>query len=222
MGKFERKINKMAKKDAKSFDEWYTENATELRGFEKNIYVKTKVNMWKLIATSAASLVVVFGAVMFSINAINAQPSDEPLLDFAETEIYTTQATGIESDLFMNAMGFDFNLQYSTYQAVRTIKNDDLVFMIIYGEIETETDYYLLTFKFHINERYHFIEKAEYESLKNEMTVGDYAIWYEFNETLSDELKTYNMKIARNESVCYLEMQCFEDDFDGFIALLSK
>lgn len=173
-------------------------------------------------AVLAASLVIVVGVVIFSINTINEQPSDEPLLGFAETEIYTTQATAIESNLFMNAMGFDFNLQYSTYQAVRTIENDDLVFMIIYGEIETETDYYLLTFKFHINERYHFIEKAEYESLKNEMTVGDYTIWYEFNETLSDELKTYNMKIARNESVCYLEMQCFENDFDGFIALLAQ
>ena len=227
MGKFERKMKNAAKQNIKSFEEWQEENAVELNEFVKPIK-EVKPRNWtrigKLITASATSLIVVISATIFVINAtkpqiptVNNSTSDE-MLEFAEHEIKHSVLTNEEYIMCVNQMGFDLNLQNTNITGVRTVKEEQLVFATIYGEIETETDYYLLTFQFHIDKRYNFVGKSDYESLENSMTVGEYSIWYEENPVT--DLITYDLKIVRNDTVCYLEMQCFENDFDGFISLL--
>ncbi len=224
MGRFEKKLNSLAKQDVRPFEEWHMERE-EFHQFEKPRPIKKAFHFhkaWKAIAVSAASLLVVVGATVFATTALQPQIPDEPALDYAETEIYTTVLPDAEATQYMNTAGFDLPLQYTAYHAIRTIKNDKLIFMTFYGEVETASDYYLLTFKFHLDERYHFLGKAYYESLEHSMTVNDYQIWYEYDESFSAELKTYNLKIIYNETTCYLEMQCFENDFNAFIALLAN
>lgn len=229
MGKFERKMKNAAKQNIKSFEEWQEENAVELDEFVKPIK-EVKPRNWakigRIITASATSLVVVIGATIFAINAtkpeiptVNNSTSDE-ILEFAGNEIYDTVLSDEEAIKYMEEMGFDLKLSNRNTTAVRTSQGNNLVFATIYGEVETETDYYLLTFQFHIDGRYNFVEKAEYESLENSMMVGEYNIWYEENPVA--DLIAYDLKIVRNDAVCYLEMQCFENDFDGFISLLFK
>ncbi len=227
MGKFERKMQNEVKQNMKSFEEWQEENAVEFVKPIKEVKSHNWAKIGKLIVASATSLVVVIGATIFAINEtkpeipiVNNSTSDE-ILEFAEHEIHNTVLQPEEyNQLMLTEMNFDLTLQYSNYTAVRTIANDKLVFAIVYGEIETENDYYLLTFKFHIDERYNYIDKPRYEGLANSMSVGEYSIWYEENPVVSADLITYDLKIVRNDTVCYLEMQCFENDFNGFIELL--
>lgn len=95
--------------------------------------------------------------------------------------------------------------------------------MLVYsGELETESDYYLVTVRQWFDKRYNFISKNDYSDFTDNfeyegITVGYKSVGVDFNG-----LNQYLMGFEKNNITYYFNISCFGEDLTEFVDLLIK
>ena len=87
------------------------------------------------------------------------------------------------------------------------------MFIIIHGEIITQSDYYFMTVQIEYNEHYNFVDKYYYHNLDNSTTTDNFDVSYEQMGLDDGGLYTYLLRLeSENLNTVYMEVHCFEDD----------
>lgn len=109
-----------------------------------------------------------------------------------------------------------------TTQGVRLIRNNALLMLVYSGELETESDYYLVTVRQWFDKRYNFIEKNDYSDFTDYLEYEDLTVEYKFLGVSFDGFNQYLMGFEKNNITYYFSISCFSEDLTEFIGLLVK
>lgn len=110
---------------------------------------------------------------------------------------------------------YDFIDNMDVSNSIKLLYNEDnsLVFIIIHGEIITQSDYYFMTVQIEYNEHYNFVDKRYYDDLDNTTTTDNFDVSYEQWGIDDSGLYTYLLRLeSENLNTVYMEVHCFEDD----------
>lgn len=221
MKKLKSKIKNIIEQETPSFGEWYKVNeqlvqeAVQTRQRQDDGVVKPRrITRWAVAC--ACVLLVLCISLSFVLK------SAEELPTYASSDIYYLNMTEKEYNEYMDLMGFSFELE--NIVATWGVAKDESqlkVLVVMDGECEIDGgDYYMLKFIYHLDNRYHFVDKMSYESLTEKVVVGDYTIYYG-ESTPGMLFVKYLLKIEYQGNVCYADIECFEHSFDDLVALLT-
>lgn len=219
MKKLKSKMKNAVEQETPSFKEWYGENEKIV---QDTISKNQDMPQLKLKSIERWAVVCACVLLVLCISLSFVLKSAEELPTYASSDIYYPNMSEEEYVHYMDSMGFKFELQ--NIVATWGITKDESqlkVLVVIDGECEIDGgDYYMLKFIYHLDNRYHFVDKMSYESLTEKVVVGDYTIYYG-ESTPGMLFVKYLLKIEYQGNVCYANAECFEHSFDGLVALLT-
>lgn len=219
MKKLKSKMKNAVEQETPSFKEWYGENEKIV---QDTISKNQDMPQLKLKSIERWAVVCACVLLVLCISLSFVLKSAEELPTYASSDIYYPNMSEEEYVHYMDSMGFKFELQ--NIVATWGITKDESqlkVLVVIDGECEIDGgDYYMLKFIYHLDNRYHFVDKMSYESLTEKVVVGDYTIYYG-ESTPGMLFVKYLLKIEYQGNVCYADIECFEHSFDDLVALLT-
>lgn len=109
-----------------------------------------------------------------------------------------------------------------TTQGVRLIRNNALLMLVYSGELETESDYYLVTVRQWFDKRYNFISKNDYKNFTDNFEYEGITVGYKSVGVDFSGFNQYLMGVEKNNITFYLSISCFGEDLTEFIGLLVK
>ena len=206
----------LAGANSEEFDRWYAANEDKLGEFSpvsaRDIDARGGVRVKRFLPAVAfiglAFVMVMVLVVLFVTN--NGQEDD---FTFSNDMVYNSKLS--ESELTIVEEQYDFIDKMSITDSIKLLyrEDDSLVFIIMQGEIATQSDYYFITVQIEYNEHYDFVDKPIYYRLDNNLVVDDYSVSYEQMGLDDSRLYVYLLRLeSENLNTVYMEVHCFEDD----------
>lgn len=149
-------------------------------------------------------------------------PEREENYVYSDAEVKTGVVTEAEIAALTEVFPLLSEFSEVTTQGVRLIRNNALLMLVYSGELETESDYYLVTVRQWFDKRYNFISKNDYSDFTDNfeyegITVGYKSVGVDFNG-----LNQYLMGFEKNNITYYFNISCFGEDLTEFVDLLIK
>lgn len=206
----------LAGANSEEFDRWYAANEDKLGEFSpvsaRDTDARGGVRVKRFLPAVAfiglAFVMVMVLVVLFVTN--NGQEDD---FTFSNDMVYNSKLS--ESELTIVEEQYDFIDKMSITDSIKLLyrEDDSLVFIIMQGEIATQSDYYFITVQIEYNEHYDFVDKPIYYRLDNNLVVDDYSVSYEQMGLDDSRLYVYLLRLeSENLNTVYMEVHCFEDD----------
>lgn len=206
----------LAGANSEEFDRWYAANEDKLGEFSsvsaRDADARGGVRVKRFLPAVAfiglAFVMVMVLVVLFVTN--NGQEDD---FTFSNDMVYNSKLS--ESELTIVEEQYDFIDKMSITDSIKLLyrEDDSLVFIIMQGEIATQSDYYFITVQIEYNEHYDFVDKPIYYRLDNNLVVDDYSVSYEQMGLDDSRLYVYLLRLeSENLNTVYMEVHCFEDD----------
>ncbi|HIS37565.1 TPA: hypothetical protein IAC10_13245 [Candidatus Scatousia excrementigallinarum] len=219
MDKLQKKVKEQMDSDKQSFDEWFNANRGQLSRFdneqtaEVNIGGDTLARSRKVwIALIAAILMLAICLSVILPLTLNDNFSDS---GFGDDSVYQLEMTDEELSAVLGEYPFLSDMWITTSLTVKLHDDASDVMDIIGGEVETQSDYYLITALIEYNPNYHFGYRSVYESLENRVSVNDWDISYEQTSIDASGLYVYMLRMEDSGGqVVYMEVHCFENNID--------
>ena len=206
----------LAGANSEEFDRWYAANEDKLGEFSpvsaRDADARGGVRVKRFLPAAAfiglAFVMVMVLVVLFVTN--NGRESD---FTFNSDMVYNRELTDEEFTAVEEQYDFIDNMDVSN--SIKLLYNEDnsLVFIIIHGEIVTQSNYYFITVQIEYNEHYDFVDKPIYYRLDNNLVVDDYSVSYEQMGLDDSRLYVYLLRLeSENFNTVYMEVHCLEDD----------
>lgn len=206
----------LAGANSEEFDRWYAANEDKLGEFSpvsaRDADARGGVRVKRFLPAVAfiglAFVMVMVLVILFVTN--NGQEGD---FTFSNDMVYNSKLS--ESELTIVEEQYDFIDKMSITDSIKLLyrEDDSLVFIIMQGEIATQSDYYFITVQIEYNEHYDFVDKPIYYRLDNNLVVDDYSVSYEQMGLDDSRLYVYLLRLeSENLNTVYMEVHCFEDD----------
>lgn len=225
MGKFEKRIRTRIHNEKEEFNVWFDKNHEKLHDFadqdaeeiierDGNAGKLNKKKVWIIPIGFLLAVLCVFLCFLPMLLQEKA-PSY-----FGDSDVYHMELSAEEQAGVLQENPFIARLENLTY--IKLLKNEDdsLVFVIADGEIETESDFYLVNIQIEIDPYYHFTSKPIYSELANQTKKGEYSIHYEKKYVDADDINWYYMLTEKGSQKIYWEVHCFEESIEQFIDLM--
>lgn len=206
----------LAGANSEEFDRWYAANEDKLGEFSpvsaRDADARGGVRV-KRFLPAAAFIGLAFVMVMVLVVLFVTNNGGESDFTFNSDMVYNRELTDEE---FAAVEGqYDFIDNMDVTDSIKLLYNEDnsLVFIIIHGEIITQSDYYFMTVQIEYNEHYNFVDKRYYDDLDNTTTTDNFDVSYEQWGIDDSGLYTYLLRLeSENLNTVYMEVHCFEDD----------
>ena len=206
----------LAGANSEEFDRWYAANEDKLGEFSpvsaRDADARGGVRV-KRFLPAAAFIGLAFVMVMVLVVLFVTNNGGESDFTFNSDMVYNRELTDEE---FAAVEGqYDFIDNMDVTDSIKLLYNEDnsLVFIIIHGEIITQSDYYFMTVQIEYNEHYNFVDKYYYHNLDNSTTTDNFDVSYEQMGLDDGGLYTYLLRLeSENLNTVYMEVHCFEDD----------
>lgn len=206
----------LAGANSEEFDRWYAANEDKLGEFSpvsaRDSDARGGVRV-KRFLPAAAFIGLAFVMVMVLVVLFVTNNGGESDFTFNSDMVYNRELTDEE---FAAVEGqYDFIDNMDVTDSIKLLYNEDnsLVFIIIHGEIITQSDYYFMTVQIEYNEHYNFVDKRYYDDLDNSTTTDNFDVSYEQWGIDDSGLYTYLLRLeSENLNTVYMEVHCFEDD----------
>lgn len=225
MGRFERKIRKRLKDETEEFDVWFEKNKDSFPDFvdvrseeESQGTVKLKKKKFWIIPTA---FILVALCVFLCFLPLILKKEDITTPSFFGDEIVIEKKMSeeeyqsiLQENPFINKMEVTFSVK------IEKMDDGSLVFAILYSELETENDYYLVTVQIEYNPYYEFVSKPAYDKFDHMLTINDFEIGYRLAGFDSDDLYWYYVLTERDGQRIYWEVHCFEESIEEFIQII--
>lgn len=206
----------LAGANSEEFDRWYAANEDKLGEFSpvsaRDADARGGVRV-KRFLPAAAFIGLAFVMAMVLVILFVTNNGGESDFTFNSDMVYNRELTDEE---FAAVEGqYDFIDNMDVTDSIKLLYNEDnsLVFIIIHGEIITQSDYYFMTVQIEYNEHYNFVDKRYYDDLDNSTTTDNFDVSYEQWGIDDSGLYTYLLRLeSENLNTVYMEVHCFEDD----------
>lgn len=225
MGRFERKILKTLKKQTPSFDNLYSRINNEVDKTHDNFdcdnngNVKVKrLNKSIFIYSCMLLIALLFISIVIICNFKNNVIDSDPL--FGDEAVYNIALEDSKIESLTNEFPIIDKIEYLSGTQIYHIVDDSLVFSIVEGEIETETNYYLLTIQIEHNKSYQFLNKENFLQIENEFTKKGYDIGISFVEIDEMGLYWYRMKTEASGQRIFWDIKCIDNSINELIEKL--
>ena len=206
----------LAGANSEEFDRWYAANEDKLGEFSpvsaRDANARGGVRVKRFLPAAAftglAFVMAMVLVILFVTN--NGGESD---FTFNSDMVYNRELTDEEFAAVEGQYDFIDNMDVSN--SIKLLYNEDnsLVFIIVHGEIVTQSNYYFITVQIEYNEHYDFVDKPIYYRLDNNLVVDDYSVSYEQMGLDDSRLYVYLLRLeSENLNTVYMEVHCFEDD----------
>ena len=156
----------LAGANSEEFDRWYAANEDKLGEFSpvfaRDADARGGVRV-KRFLPAAAFIGLAFVMVMVLVVLFVTNNGGESDFTFNSDMVYNRELTDEE---FAAVEGqYDFRDNMDVTDSIKLLYNEDnsLVFIIIHGEIITQSDYYFMTVQIEYNEHYNFVDKRYYD-----------------------------------------------------------
>ena len=206
----------LAGANSEEFDRWYAANEDKLGEFSpvsaRDADARGGVRV-KRFLPAAAFIGLAFVMAMVLVILFVTNNGGESDFTFNSDMVYNRELTDEE---FAAVEGqYDFIDNMDVTDSIKLLYNEDnsLVFIIIHGEIITQSDYYFMTVQIEYNEHYNFVDKRYYDDLDNSTTTDNFDVSYEQWGIDDSGLYTYLLRLESEIlNTVYMEVHCFEDD----------
>lgn len=240
MNRIERRFKREIGKNIESFDAWAEKHREELAAVgvpERAAEAVPAEATAALVPATAAGPAVrqkrpfmkwvysgaaVCLAVLCVILAIAFYPPREENYVYSDSEVKTGVVTEAEIAALTEVFQLLSEFSEVTTQGVRLIRNNALLMLVYSGELETESDYYLVTVRQWFDKRYNFISKNDYSDFTDYLEYEDLTVEYKFVGVSFDGFNQYLMGFEKNNITYYFSISCFSEDLTEFIGLLVK
>lgn len=206
----------LAGANSEEFDRWYAANEDKLGEFSpgsaRDSDARGGVRV-KRFLPAAAFIGLAFVMVMVLVILFVTNNGQEDDFTFSNDMVYNSKLS--ESELTIVEEQYDFIDKMSITDSIKLLyrEDDSLVFIIMQGEIATQSDYYFITVQIEYNEHYDFVDKPIYYRLDNNLVVDDYSVSYEQMGLDDSRLYVYLLRLeSENLNTVYMEVHCLEDD----------
>lgn len=206
----------LAGANSEEFDRWYAANEDKLGEFSpvsaRDADARGGVRV-KRFLPAAAFIGLAFVMAMVLVILFVTNNGGESDFTFNSDMVYNRELTDEEFAAVEEQYDFIDNMDVSN--SIKLLYNEDnsLVFIIIHGEIITQSDYYFMTVQIEYNEHYNFVDKRYYDDLDNTTTTDNFDVSYEQWGIDDSGLYTYLLRLeSENLNTVYMEVHCFEDD----------
>lgn len=206
----------LAGANSEEFDRWYAANEDKLGEFSpvsaRDADARGGVRV-KRFLPAAAFIGLAFVMAMVLVILFVTNNGGESDFTFNSDMVYNRELTDEEFAAVEEQYDFIDNMDVT--DSIKLLYNEDnsLVFIIIHGEIITQSDYYFMTVQIEYNEHYNFVDKRYYDDLDNTTTTDNFDVSYEQWGIDDSGLYTYLLRLeSENLNTVYMEVHCFEDD----------
>ncbi len=206
----------LAGANSEEFDRWYAANEDKLGEFSpvsaRDADARGGVRVKKFLP-AAAFIGLAFVMVMVLVVLFVTNNGGESDFTFNSDMVYNRELTDEEFAAVEGQYDFIDNMDVSN--SIKLLYNEDnsLVFIIVHGEIVTQSNYYFITVQIEYNEHYNFVDKYYYHNLDNSTTTDNFDVSYEQMGLDDGGLYTYLLRLeSENLNTVYMEVHCLEDD----------
>jgi len=238
MNKQEREIKERVKKGVKSFDAWYHKNEVRIIRVdtttqykkEQEAFNKYRIKQGKKIACLNFVLFVAILSVVFCLpNRINNKFYLEDTMLMMSEEI----ASKVNYDTYFydclvqeyNSTMFDymgFSIPFDDVKSFATkIDDDSLILLGAIVEKKIDNQKSFLSYRFSANPKKDFEDYDEYKDLKDNVTIGNYKLFYDKGVKRGDYY-FYNVRVEKinSDAVCYMQVKTKINDVDKVLNVL--
>ena len=206
----------LAGANSEEFDRWYAANEDKLGEFSpvsaRDADARGGVRVKKFLP-AAAFIGLAFVMVMVLVVLFVTNNGGESDFTFNSDMVYNRELTDEEFAAVEGQYDFIDNMDVSN--SIKLLYNEDnsLVFIIVHGEIVTQSNYYFITVQIEYNEHYNFVDKYYCHNLDNSTTTDNFDVSYELMGLDDGGLYTYLLRLeSENLNTVYMEVHCLEDD----------
>ena len=225
MGRFEKKIQKRIQLEMEDFEKWFEKNESQFPQFCSDSIIREtgsdgiiRIKKRKIWLIPIAFLIV--GLCIFFC-LFNKMPQKSPMY-FGDELVHYEKLNMEEQNDLLEKNTFLSKFINTAFDKIAMNEDSATVFVIVQGELATETDYYFATIQFEYNPYYNFLDKVNYEELQNEINYNGYTISYESQGLDINELCWYYMLTEKSGQKIYWDIHCFSESIDIFIETVLK
>ncbi|MBQ8885912.1 MAG: hypothetical protein IJY62_06065 [Clostridia bacterium] len=154
------------------------------------------------------------------VEPIEPVEPEEPKYVYSSKDLKTADITVAEAKTYFEEFHFVQNLQNTTCVGVQLQKDNTVVFVSLYGELETTDDYYMITMNQPLDEHYDYTDKQLYQEGEAEYSINGYVIQYHDKELTGRNMFGYWLNITDQEGRnFYWYVECFSEDIEAFFEL---
>ena len=238
MDKREQEIKDRVKKEVKSFDAWYFKNEVRLIKAdtssrykkEQEALKKYRIRQGKRVACLNFVLIVAILSVVFYLpkrlnNKFNLEDTllivPEEVQNKVDYEVYFyDKLITAYNDTMHKYMGLTIPFEKVKSFATK-IDDESLILLGAIVEKKIDGEKSFLTYRFSSNAIKDFEDYDDYKDLKDNLTVGNYNLFYNKGE-MRDNYYFYKVRMERanDNAVCYMEIKTKIDDVDRVLTVL--
>lgn len=222
MGRFERKLKQLAKKEAEPYETWVAKHAQEL-GIEEreevpegDVLVKRAKIPLSLVAVGCALLLLCAGlltGLLMKTSVSNFEINENSVKESEVTESDVSKVT--EDHPWITKL----EQEVLAFTKKVLIADESWVMIGVQGDLSVE-NYYLIRAYISYNDNYVFLGREVFEDLPQSVEVGTTKISYKFIGFDQYDLYEYWLLSETEGNKIYWKVSCFEDDITEFIDVI--
>ena len=240
MNRIERRFKREIGKNIESFDAWAEKHREELAAVgvpERAAEAVPAEATAALVPATAAGPAVrqkrpfmkwvysgaaVCLAVLCVILAIAFYPPREENYFYSDAEVKTGEVTEAEIAALTEVFPIISDFNGVIAQGVRLVKDNSLVFLSITGELETETDFFMIKIEYVLDNHYNYIGKDAYTNFTNHYESSKFVADYKQTDSTVEGLNHFLVYLKNGKDIGYFDLNCFNDNLDELFELMSK
>ena len=233
MGKLEREIRKRMKQSAEPYEVWAQKHSDELaeiaakqesQTVDVGGAVKAKRRIpnfaWLIGAGIVLLTLILTISILLSRNASQTQIPSQPQipdLSFGDESVAAVPMTEEEADELIAQMKYLGDLENKHGTKFIHHEDNSIVMVLVSGELETANDFYLIEAKIVYNDNFIFLDKWEYDELKEEAVIGDTEVHYQAKGTDEFGLNIFLAVTQTDTEKVFWKISCIEGLFDEWL-----
>lgn len=220
MDRFRRKIRQKLKESQKPFEVWYREQAEESVGTSEEgrgaVKVKKRIGSAVWLIAAAVAFIMLVTVVAVALGGRQQTAPQIPDLTFGEESVVSIEMGEADISETLEDVPFLKKLSNASGEKFSYIVDDSPVMTMINGEMQTQTDFYLITARIIHNKNFIFLDWWEYQDLPNSFTVGDTSIYYKSFGKNDSDMQVFFATTETDGVLIYWEVSCFQGKLDDW------
>lgn len=217
MDRFRRKIRQKLKGSQKPFEVWYREQAGEPAGVTEEgrgaVKVKKRIGSAVWLIAAAVAFIMLVTVIAVALGGRQQTAPQIPDLTFGEESVVSIEMGEADISETLEDVPFLKKLSNASGRNSYYIVDNSPVMTMIKGEMQTQTDFYLITAKIVYNKNFIFLDWWEYQDLPNSFTAGDTSVYYKSFGKNDSDMQVFFATTETDGVLIYWEVSCFQGQF---------
>lgn len=225
MGRLERKIRKRLTQETQPFEAWYEAHKDRLSRFEQPQesdlgQVKARRRSPALVRLACA-LALLFVALAVTLGLLLSNRPQSPVSDltFGEEAVRIEELSEAEFNGCLNILPILDNVENG--DRIKEVRRDDssLVMIIVWGNLQTENDYYFVDVRLVFNKNFILADKNQYDDLESNAIINDVSVSYGVRGRDDYGFDQYRVVSEHSDVTAYWTVSSINGEFEEWLQL---